>query len=85
MNKKQEELYKIFPEYKMFDKGFYWEEKAKQLESNYMTVLDKKILDKLLHLDKTKKLFVSNLLDDLIDYQIRNKPVYDRKKDKKIK
>lgn len=50
-----------------------------------MTILDKIILDKLLHLDKTNKLFVSNLLDDLIDYQIRNKPVYDRKKDKKIK
>lgn len=84
MNKKKE-LYKTFPEYKMFDKGFYWEEKAKQIRKDFMTVLDKIILDKLLYLDKTNKLFVSDLLDDLIDYQIRIKPVYDRKKDKKIK
>lgn len=85
MNKKQKAFYKEFPEYKMFDKSYYWEEKAKQIRKDFMTILDKIILDKLLYLDKTNKLFVSELLDDLIDYQIRNKPVYDRKKDKKIK
>lgn len=35
MNKKEKAFYKTFPEYKMFDKGYYWEEKAKQIREDF--------------------------------------------------
>ena len=35
MDKKIKEFYKTFPEYKMFDKGYYWEEKAREIRQDF--------------------------------------------------
>lgn len=35
MKKKDKDFYKIFPEYKMFDNGIYWEEKAKKIRNDF--------------------------------------------------
>lgn len=32
MNKKEKAFYKTFPEYKMFDKDYYWEKKYKLIK-----------------------------------------------------